>query len=191
MMQAMTRKTPWMVIVVVLAAALILAACGGSKSGTESDSGSAPAQVEPVANTAQNDAPAAEVDSAVAQPVSDVPGKRDAPAPVDGDYAADTATLVGATGRPQLVEFFTYWCSVCRSIKPTIHTIEAEYWGQVDFVYLDREADANSEVVQQFGIFGQPVLVLLDANGNEVQRWFGAVNGNELRAALDDHLAAS
>lgn len=37
------------------------------------------------------------------------PGRPDAPPPVDGDFRADSADLVAATGRPQLVEFFAFW----------------------------------------------------------------------------------
>jgi len=70
-----------------------------------------------------------------------------------------------------------------------VHRLEAEYWNRVDFVYLDREASANSDVVRQFGINGQPIFVFLDANGNELQRWFGAVAPETLRAAFDSYLA--
>jgi thioredoxin-like negative regulator of GroEL len=66
-----------------------------------------------------------------------------------------------------------------------VHGLEDAYWGQVDFVYIDREALANQSVTQQFGVRAQPVLVLLDANGDELQRWFGSVTEADLRAALD------
>ncbi|GAB4414531.1 MAG: hypothetical protein Kow00106_09640 [Anaerolineae bacterium] len=70
-----------------------------------------------------------------------------------------------------------------------MHRLEAEYWGRVDFVYLDREADSNREVVRRFGINGQPVFILLDAAGNEVTRWFGRVEADTLRQALDAQLS--
>ncbi len=35
-------------------------------------------------------------------------GRPTAPAPLD-QYRADSAADVGATGRPQLIEFFAYW----------------------------------------------------------------------------------
>lgn len=168
-------------LVVVVAAIAAFAVLGGGDDDSD-------------ANTTANNVAEAASDAAAADTASDsapaaIPGLRDAPAPVDGDFVEDSPALVGATGRPQVVEFYTHWCSVCRRIKPDVHTVEAEYWGRVDFVYLDREADANEPVVEQFGIFGQPVLILLDADGNEVQRWFGAMRGDELRAALDAFLS--
>lgn len=70
-----------------------------------------------------------------------------------------------------------------------MHRLEAEYWDRVDFVYLDRENSANSDVVEQYGIRGQPVFILIEADGTEIQRWFGRVSADELRQALDNTLS--
>jgi len=72
-----------------------------------------------------------------------------------------------------------------------VHGLEAEYWSRVDFVYLDREAPANAEVVNAYGIVYQPVFVLIRPDGTEVQRWFGGINPDEIRQALDNLLATS
>lgn len=66
-----------------------------------------------------------------------------------------------------------------------VHGLEGEYWGRVDFLYIDREAASNQSVTQRFGVSSQPVLVVLDAEGNEVTRMFGFVSEADLRAALD------
>ncbi len=58
----------------------------------------APTEEEPASEGA---APA---DAAPRHP--DAPGE---PAPVDGDFRHDPPTLVAATGRPQVLEFFTTW----------------------------------------------------------------------------------
>lgn len=68
---------------------------------------------------------------------------------------------------------------------PIVHGLEAEYFGQVDFVYLDRERPENRAVVDHFGVRSQPVLILLDAEGREVRRWFGGMSAEQIRAALD------
>lgn len=70
-----------------------------------------------------------------------------------------------------------------------MHGLEAEYWGQVDFIYLDREAAKNAEIVDQFGIRYQPVFILVDAQGSEVQRW-NVLQEAEIRNILDDYLAS-
>jgi thioredoxin-like negative regulator of GroEL len=66
-----------------------------------------------------------------------------------------------------------------------VHGLEGEYWGRVDFIYIDRQGEGNASVTDRFGITGQPVIVLLDAEGSEVQRFFGFVQEADLRAALD------
>jgi thioredoxin-like negative regulator of GroEL len=74
-------------------------------------------------------------------------------------------------------------------MRPIVHGLEAEYWGEVDFVYLDRESSANSGVVEQFGIFGQPVFILIAPDGAEIQRWYGGVSAATLADAIDSYLA--
>jgi hypothetical protein len=50
--------------------------------------------------------------------------------------------------------------------------LEAEYWEQVDFLYLDRELPQNLDVVRFFGVTYQPVFILLSPEGIEISRWF-------------------
>lgn len=114
---------------------------------------------------------------------------RDAPLAIDADFHNDSADFVAATGRPQLLEFYTDWCPTCKSMKSTVHTLEAEYWGKIDFVYLDREEDVNKDWVETYGVRGQPVFVLIQPDGTVVEQWFGGVSGETLTAALDDYLA--
>jgi thioredoxin-like negative regulator of GroEL len=71
-----------------------------------------------------------------------------------------------------------------------VHGLEAEYWGRIDFVYLNREAPANASLVQQYGIRYQPVIILIGPDGTEVQRW-PYLDEDKLRAALDEYLAST
>ena len=76
-------------------------------------------------------------------------------------------------------------------MKPIVHGLEAEYWGKVDFVYLDREAAANRELVKHYGIPGQPVFILIAPDGEIVEKWFGGVDPDLLRVAMDNYLASA
>ncbi len=53
--------------------------------------------------------PVPEAVTDVATPVVTEAGWPSAPASIDGDFRADPATVVAATGQPQVLEFFTYW----------------------------------------------------------------------------------
>jgi thioredoxin-like negative regulator of GroEL len=69
-----------------------------------------------------------------------------------------------------------------------VHGLEAEYWGRIDFVYLDIDDGANRNIMRQYGFTSQPLFVLIAPDGTEIQRWFGYINGDELRQALDTYL---
>lgn len=69
-----------------------------------------------------------------------------------------------------------------------MHGLEAEYWGRVDFVYLDREAAANRDVVQQFGVVYQPELIFITPDGTVLEHWF-SFNPDTVRATFDAYLA--
>ena len=74
-------------------------------------------------------------------------------------------------------------------MKPIVHGLEAEYWERIDFVYLDRENGDNRDVVERYGISGQPIFILVAPDGSEVQRWFGAPSPDDFRAAFDAYLS--
>lgn len=69
-----------------------------------------------------------------------------------------------------------------------MHGLEAEYWGQIDFLYIDREDPANMELNQLLGVRTQPEFYLVDADGNLVESWFGARSEEDMRSSLDAYL---
>ncbi|MEX2143384.1 MAG: thioredoxin domain-containing protein [Anaerolineales bacterium] len=98
--------------------------------------------------------------------------------------ATDPGTVNLAAGRVQLVEFFAYWCSVCKAIAPTVHGLEELYQDQVSFVYLDRDDPATLSLQNQLGYIYQPHFFLLDESGNVLGEWRGYVEGDILQLAI-------
>lgn len=74
-------------------------------------------------------------------------------------------------------------------MKPMVHRLEADYWERIDFIYIDREHDDNRAVVRRFNVNSQPILFLLDAQGNIITRWAGNPGEGALREAMDTLLA--
>lgn len=64
-------------------------------------------------------------------------------------------------------------------MAPIVHGLEAQYYGQIQFSFLDIDDQRNAELKKQFGFQYQPMFVLLDANGTPVKTWFGSVSSEE------------
>ena len=88
---------------------VVAAACGGTASApappTALPTGVPVATPEPFPTPTVEELPATQPGP---NAVAEIAGRPSAPAPPD-EYRADPASLVGATGNPQLIEFFTYW----------------------------------------------------------------------------------
>ncbi len=65
-----------------------------------------------------------------------------------------------------------------------MHGLEAEYSGQVKFVYLDIDDPATNSFKGQLGYIYQPHLFLLDGQGTVLAQWVGYTTETELEAAL-------
>ncbi len=98
--------------------------------------------------------------------------------------ATDPSSVVLASGNVQFIEFFAYWCSICKAMAPTVHGLENLYGDQVTFIYLDRDDPATLELQDQLGYIYQPHFFLLAPDGTILGQWRGYVDGDVLQTAL-------
>jgi hypothetical protein len=73
-------------------------------------------------------------------------------------------------------------------MAPIVHGLEAEYFDQIKFTFLDIDNPANDEFKQALGYRVQPHFFLLDENGEILQHWVGSVSADDFRAAFDTAL---
>lgn len=68
----------------------------------------------------------------------------------------------------KVLKFYATWCGPCKSLSATI---EKYYTGDVEIESVDIDQDSATAI--KYAIRGVPTCVLLDDNGNEINRKSG------------------
>lgn len=97
--------------------------------------------------------------------------------------------LVGRTGRPQLLVFYTAACGeVCERIRLPIFELQDKFGQFADFLYIDANGDAASAMRNKLNIREFPTLIALGDNGLENGRLAAELRADDLRGLLEQFL---
>ena len=66
--------------------------------------------------------------------------------------------------------------------------LEAKYGDQIEFIYLNVDDPGTLPMRQQYDVVARSQYVLVDANGEIVQKWFGYINEETISQVIDEHL---
>ncbi|MFP4374216.1 MAG: TlpA family protein disulfide reductase [Spirochaetaceae bacterium] len=140
-------------------------------------------------------------------------GRPPAPAFTLERLDGESFSLKEARGRPVVINFWATWCGPCRVEMPVKKRLAAELGDRVAFVgvnlttseggvgvvrdYVEEFSieypivlDARGEVQQLYGVRGTPTTYIIDADGEVVHRFMGAMSYQDMMRRLRPLLAA-
>jgi thioredoxin 1 len=91
-------------------------------------------------------------------------------------------------GERTLVWFSAEWCGPCKVIKPVLEKLEEEVSESVKIVKAD--ISKTEDNTKKFNIRNIPTCVLVDGE-NEIARFSGVKNEEQIKKFLEDHLVTN
>jgi hypothetical protein len=72
--------------------------------------------------------------------------------------------------------------------QPIVHGLQAEFGDRVDFIHADVDDQATRGALDRYAITGRTQYVLVDAEGNIIQKWFGRLSPQAVADFIEDAL---
>jgi hypothetical protein len=70
-----------------------------------------------------------------------------------------------------------------------VNGLQERYGSQIDFIHMDIDQGIVWDVMDRYGMRGRNEYVLLDAEGNILQKWYGSLSSILVSNAVDEYLA--
>jgi len=75
--------------------------------------------------------------------------------------------------------------------KPIVDGIEREHGRQLSIIRLNIQDPAGEALLERFEFSFTPTFIFFDADGDELQRWVGAIDSNEVHDLLEGNSSQS
>lgn len=128
------------------------------------------------------------------------------------DASGKTVKLSDFKGTPVVLNFWTSWCSYCRTEMPYFESAYKQYGNQIQFIMLnpvksERSRDGGKTFIKEsgytfpvfyetegkaialYGLRGFPATFFIDASGNVVDKNLGAISQAKLNEMIQPLLA--
>ena len=115
------------------------------------------------------------------------------------DAMEEALAQLPASGGGVLLDIYATWCGPCQRLDEEVFptTLAGEVAAGLVAIKVDAEAGEGLAIVERYHVVGYPTVLVLDAEGNEVDRIFGFLPAEEFASTLrssrrqrHDHRAA-
>ena len=80
----------------------------------------------------------------------------------------------------KIIKFGASWCGPCRVLEQRLKDFD-----KCEVIVYDVD-DTDETLLEKYKIRNIPVTLIVDENGDEVQRWVGLFNTSELETKLEE-----
>lgn len=100
--------------------------------------------------------------------------------------ACDSAGKVEEKAPLHFIQFYDPDCPFCQAMEPTVEKLRKEYEPRIEkFEIIDVSTTEGLSQADEFGVFITPTFVLLDMEGNELDRVQGAATEENMVKFID------
>jgi thioredoxin 1 len=78
----------------------------------------------------------------------------------------------------KVLKFYADWCSPCKSLTKILEGVESPL--PIEEVNIDEQ----QEIAVKYGIRGVPTMIIVDDNGNEINRKVGMMTESQITSFL-------
>lgn len=82
--------------------------------------------------------------------------------------------LAKQQGKPVMINFYSTWCSACKTMDRTVFEDPQIVETSKQFVNIKVNVGNHQEIGSKYGIYATPTTIILDSRGNEIRSVLGS-----------------
>ena len=104
---------------------------------------------------------------------------------------ANAVQKADSEGKPVMIDFITDWCRWCDTLDTHTYsdpTVAAYINSHVIPIKIDAEKGEGIEIAKKYGVKAYPTILLMKADGEEIDRMLGYIEPKEFFATLEGYV---
>ena len=108
-----------------------------------------------------------------------------APGGIPEPIASSLAEAAGSN-KLVLVDFYAEWCAACKLLEETALTDPSVTNALENYIFLKVDTDIYEAAASYYDVLGMPTLLVLNSAGDEIYRFVGLIDPENLALKLDE-----